>query len=266
MCCLRLSKMRVLLSLLHSPYTRLCWQLAAEPQTTATAVLLHAGMTLMMKDRHRRVSFAWADSARGRLGGGAGGLAADAARRKRLPPIVHEGRRWHQRTQFTHSPPSPVTRQPASSIMHFGRACKFHSSFGLGRPQPPLQQLPSRTLLSLRCCQSLVLTGPSQGKIHGSCNPYTRTAAFRAHKRCCPRNPCTGSSPFHARKCCCPRNPCIFSSPFHARKCQLLHNPCICSCAFHARKCRCPRNPCICSSPFHARDRKSTRLNSSHAT
>ena len=67
-----LSKMRVLLSLLHSPYTRLCWQLAAEPQTTATAVLLHAGMTLKMKDRHRRVSFAGADSARGRLGEGQG--------------------------------------------------------------------------------------------------------------------------------------------------------------------------------------------------
>ena len=205
-----------------------------------------------------------------------------------MPPIVHEGRRWHQRTHFTHSP-SPVTRQPASSIMHFGRACKFHSSFGLGRPQPPLQQLPSRTLLSLRCCQSHVLTGPSQGKIHGSCTPCMHTAAFHARKCCClrnpcncsspfharkcrcprnpcncsspfharkccrPRNPCTGSSPFHARKCCCPRNPCIYSSPFHARKCRCPRNPCICSSPFHARKCCCPRNPCNSSSPFHAR-------------
>ena len=146
---------------------------------------------------------------------GAGGLAADAARRKRLPPIVHEGRRWHQRTHFTHSP-SPVTRQPASSIMHFGRACKLDSRFGLGRPQPPLQQLPSRTLLSLRCCQSHVLTGPSQGKNDGSCTPCTRTAAFHARKCCRPRNPCICSSPFHARNA---------SSPCPARPAPSPHRP-----------------------------------------
>ena len=117
MCCLRLSKMRVLLSLLHSPYTRLCWQLAAEPQTTATAVLLHAGMTLMMKDRHRRVSFAWADSARGRLGGGAGGLAADAARHKRLPQwCMRGGAGTGGRNLLIHHPLSHVRLPPASCI------------------------------------------------------------------------------------------------------------------------------------------------------
>ena len=137
---------------------------------------------------------------------GGRGLGGRCSAAQALAAMVHEGRRWQQRTQFTHSP-SPVTRQPASSIMHFGRACKLDSRFGLGRPQPPLQQLPSRTLLSLRCCQSHVLTGPSQGKNDGSCTPCTRTAAFHARKRCRPRNPCICSSPFHARN--------ASSSPLH---------------------------------------------------
>ena len=158
--------------------------------------------------------------------------------------------RTHQRTQFTHRR-TPVTRQAASSIMHFGRACKFDSRFCHGRPQAPLPQLPARTLLCLRW-QSLVLTDQLPGKNHGSCTPCICSSAFHARKRSRSCNHCIRFSPFHARKYCCPRNPCIGSSAFHARKCCYPHNPCMRSSASHARKCCCPHNPCMRFSPFHA--------------
>ena len=107
----------MLLSLLHSPYTRLCWQLAAQPQNTATAVLLHAGMTLKMKDRHRRVSFAGADSARGRLGGGQGAWRRMQRGASACPQSCMRGGAGSSgRTLLIHHPLSHVSLPPASCI------------------------------------------------------------------------------------------------------------------------------------------------------